>query len=101
MVSSYNFGFFSSYVPSRAFNGISLMGCIKKGIEWFYNGHFLVNSEWKQNWVDKYMGDGTMPIGPSIPDQFQNGDGSVFILSTDAFEVIETCDNYEVDLEEP
>lgn len=52
----------------------------KKGIEWFYNGHFLVNSEWKQNWVDKYMGDGTMPIGPSIPDQFQNGDGSLGVL---------------------
>ena len=26
------------------------------------------------------MGDGTMPIGPSIPDQFQNGDGSLGVL---------------------
>ena len=65
-----------SYTPSDVLPENAGYESIKKGIEWFYNGHFLVNSEWKQNWVDKYMGDGTMPIGPSIPDQFQNGDGS-------------------------
>ena len=47
-----------------------------------------------------YVGMSTSVGGVKFP-QFQNGDGSVFILSTDAFEVIETCDNYEVDLEEP
>ena len=69
-----------SYTPSDVLPENAGYESIKKGIEWFYNGHFLVNSEWKQNWVDKYMGDGTMPIGPSIPDQFQNGDGSLGVL---------------------
>lgn len=33
--------------------------------------------------------------------QFQNGDGSVFILSTDSFEILENDDDYEIDLKEP
>ncbi len=65
-----------SYTPSDVLPENAGYESIKKGIEWFYNGHFLENTERKQNWVDKYMGEGTMRIAPSIPDLFQYGDGS-------------------------
>lgn len=53
---------------------------IKKGVEWFYNGHFLVHSDWKRDWADKYMGDGVAPVGPELPSNFKDGDGSLGIL---------------------
>ena len=56
------------------------MNSIKKGVEWFYNGHFLVHSDWKHDWADKYMGNGIAPVGPELPRNFKDGDGSLGIL---------------------
>ena len=53
---------------------------IQKGIEWFYNGHFLIHQDWKESWIMKYIGDGTMPIGPELPEDAPNGDGSLGVL---------------------
>lgn len=43
-----------------------------------------------------YVGMSTSEANVKFP-QFQNGDGSVFILATDAFTVLETSEDYEVD----
>lgn len=53
---------------------------VKKGIQWFYNGHFLIHDSWKEDWVDKYIGDGAMPIGPELPRDIPDGDGTSGIL---------------------
>ena len=53
---------------------------IAKGVEWYYNGHFLVHPSWKKDWADKYMGDGLMPVGPELPADMPNGDGSLGVL---------------------
>ena len=53
---------------------------IQKGIEWFFNGHFLIHQDWKESWVMKYIGDGTMPVGPELPDDAPNGDGTLGVL---------------------
>lgn len=53
---------------------------IAKGIEWYYNGHFLVDSTWRTAWYEKYQGDGTMPVGPELPADAENGDGSLGVL---------------------
>ena len=53
---------------------------IEKGIEWFYNGHFLVDSSWKKDWLDKYEGDGSAPFGPELPQTAKDGDGSLGVL---------------------
>jgi len=54
--------------------------CVRRGIEWFYNGHFLVSPSWKAEWVDRYIGDGTMPVGPALPRDAKDGDGSCGVL---------------------
>ena len=53
---------------------------IAKGIEWYYNGHFLVHPSWKKEWADKYMGDGLKPVGPELPADLPDGDGSLGVL---------------------
>lgn len=53
---------------------------VSKGIEWFYNGHFLIDESWKADWLDKYIGDGSMPVGPELPPDLKNGDGSQGVL---------------------
>ncbi len=53
---------------------------IEKGIEWFYNGHFLVDESWKKDWLDKYEGDGSAPFGPELPSTAKDGDGTLGVL---------------------
>ena len=53
---------------------------VRKGVEWYYNGHMLVDESWKHEWVDRYIGDGSMPTGPGLPDSLQNGDGSLGVI---------------------
>jgi hypothetical protein len=53
---------------------------VEKGIEWFYNGHFLIHNSWQKDWVDKYIGDGAMPMGPELPENFPDGDGTLGVL---------------------
>ncbi|MDD3038015.1 hypothetical protein [Bacteroides sp.] len=53
---------------------------IAKGIEWYYNGHFLIHDSWKKDWLDKYIGDGSMPVGPELPRDAKDGDGTSGVL---------------------
>ena len=69
-----------SYTQTESLPSNARYQSIKKGIEWFYNGHFIVHPNWKTSWVDKYMGDGTMPVGPGLPEDLEDGDGSLGVL---------------------
>lgn len=53
--------------------------CIKKGVKWFFNGRFFVDSSWKDDWL-KYQGDGTKPFGPPVSQDKPNGNGMLGIL---------------------
>ena len=53
---------------------------VRKGIEWFFNGHFLVHPSWKESWPFRYQGDGLQPVGPELPADAENGDGSLGVL---------------------
>ncbi len=52
---------------------------ILKGVKWFFNGHFFIDSSWENMYL-KYQGDGTNPYGPPVNSHFPNGDGSLGIL---------------------
>lgn len=52
---------------------------IKKGVDWFFKGHFFVNSSWKKMYL-KYQGNGLSPIGPPVKRSWPNGNGSLGIL---------------------
>lgn len=53
---------------------------IIKGCEWFYNGNLIVDKSWKKDWIDKYIGDGSMPVGPQVDLSLPDGDGSFGVL---------------------
>ena len=53
------------------------LDAVRKGIEWFYNGHFLVHPSWKADWIDKYK---AVTVGPGLPDDLPDGDGSLGVL---------------------
>ena len=53
---------------------------VQKGVEWYFNGHFLVDASWRDAWVGRYQGDGTMPVGPSLPEDAADGDGTLGVL---------------------
>ncbi|MDO6437243.1 hypothetical protein Q4534_07500 [Cyclobacterium sp. 1_MG-2023] len=52
---------------------------VKKGVDWFEKGKFYIAEDWKDYWL-KYQGDGTNPIGPPVPEDFQSGDGTEGLL---------------------
>ncbi len=52
---------------------------VAKGVQWFYNGKFLIDSSWKDTWL-KYQGDGTNPFGPAMDLHLPSGNGSLGIL---------------------
>lgn len=59
---------------------------IEKGANWFYKGKFLIHPSWKERWLS-YQGNGSMPVGPSVPQSFSCGDGSMGILEGHASNV--------------
>ena len=52
---------------------------IRKGVDWFFAGHFFVDSSWKKMYL-KYQGNGLSPVGPPVKRSWPNGDGSLGIL---------------------
>ena len=53
---------------------------IEKGIEWFYNGHFLVEDSWKKDWVDNNNGGDGTPLTSPLPRTAKDGDGSLGVI---------------------
>lgn len=68
------------YQQTESLPAASRRDCVAKGIEWYYNSNVIVDSSWKENWADLYIGDGTMPVGPEVPSEFKDGDGSLGVL---------------------
>ncbi len=52
---------------------------IRKGVEWFFKGHFFVAPSWESEYL-KYQGKGTSPLGPPVKESWPNGNGSLGIL---------------------
>lgn len=71
---------FPTFSETEELSATARKESVKKGIEWFYNGHFLIHESWQKDWVDKYMGDGSMPVGPELPRDSKDGDGTVGVL---------------------
>ena len=69
-----------SYGENQNLPDTARLASVRKGVEWFFNGHFLVDPSWKAEWLDKYQGDGLMPVGPSLPDDAADGDGTSGVL---------------------
>lgn len=55
------------------------MNSIKKGVQWFDNGRFLIDSSWQGD-ILKYQGDGSAPFGPGMSQDKRSGDGRLGIL---------------------
>lgn len=52
---------------------------VAKGVDWFAKGRFYIHPDWKELWL-KYQGDGGNPVGPPVPRNMPNGDGSLGLL---------------------
>ena len=52
---------------------------VRKGVQWFWGGHFLVHPSWKPAYLEKYQGI-EPPVGPELPTDALDGDGSLGIL---------------------
>ncbi len=57
----------------------AMIHAVRKGVEWFWGGHFLVHDSWKADYLDKYQGFDS-PVGPALPVESLDGDGSMGIL---------------------
>ncbi len=55
------------------------LNSIEKGVEWFDNGKFFIDSEWEDFFLAQ-QGDGTNPMGPPVADSLSNGDGRLGLL---------------------
>lgn len=52
---------------------------VKRGVNWFFNAHLLVDSSWKDEWL-KYQGNGLNPIGPPVKRNAKTGNGTLGII---------------------
>ena len=69
-----------AYSQSQKLPEKARIQAVQKGIEWFFNGHFLIHPSWKESWLMRYQGDGLMPVGPELPADAENGDGTLGVL---------------------
>ena len=69
-----------SYSRDQKLPGTARLQAVQKGIEWFFNGHFLIHPSWKESFLFRYQGDGRMPVGPELPADAEYGDGTLGVL---------------------
>lgn len=54
---------------------------IRRGIEWFNNGHFFVHPDWKEIWEKNGNIHNVTPVGPPLDlNKHHNGDGTLGII---------------------
>lgn len=53
---------------------------IRKGIAWFDNGRFFIHPAWKEYWHQYDGKNGTTPVGPPLPADKPDGNGSLGII---------------------
>ena len=69
-----------SYSMDEALPDSAKVHAVRRGMEWFFKGHFLVHPSWKESWQMRYQSDGLMPVGPELPSDAADGDGSMGVL---------------------
>ncbi|RHU22101.1 hypothetical protein DXD68_22985 [Parabacteroides sp. TM07-1AC] len=52
---------------------------ISRGLEWFFNGRFFIDSSWKELQLER-QGDGLMPVARALPTDSKVGNGTMGIL---------------------
>jgi len=67
------------YSANQTLPGDSKKRMIEKGVDWFYKGRFFIHPSWKEMWL-RNQSNGSMPVAPSVPQSYPNGDGSMGIL---------------------
>lgn len=68
-----------SYTKEEVLPADALTTSVKKGVEWFWKGHFFVHPVWFDRYKT-YEGEGKTPFGPPLDQDASNGDGSMGIL---------------------
>lgn len=74
------------YAKKEALPADATATSIRKGVEWFKNARFYIHPDWKDHWL-KFQGNGTMPVGPMVPENFPNGNGMMGLLEGHASRV--------------
>ncbi|WP_106827769.1 hypothetical protein [Parabacteroides pacaensis] len=67
------------YIQSQPLPAQAKKEMVEAGLQWFFNGHFLVHPNWKELQLQK-QGDGLQPVGAALPDTAATGDGTLGIL---------------------
>lgn len=52
---------------------------IRKGVDWFWKGHFFVHPSWREDYLMKYQ-NVYLPKGLALPQTAADGDGSMGIM---------------------
>lgn len=68
-----------AYARNAALPAEARMNSIKKGVDWFFKGHFFVHPAWQAD-VTRYEGNGASPVGPPLDASKPNGDGRLGVL---------------------
>lgn len=68
-----------TYIKEAALSADAGKEMVKRGLDWFFNGRFLIDSSWKELQLDR-QGDGLMPVSRALPSDSKSGDGSLGIL---------------------
>jgi hypothetical protein len=74
------------YTKSETLPADAVSTSIRKGVDWFSNARFYIHPDWKENWV-RYQGNGTMPVGPPVPQENALGNGMMGMLEGHASRV--------------
>ena len=68
-----------TYISDQPLSDDAGKKMISRGLEWFFNGRFLVDLSWNELQQER-QGDGLMPVGRALPSDSKVGDGSMGIL---------------------
>ena len=68
-----------SYSPTDTLPSDAALQSIRRGADWLSGGRFIVHPSWLAD-VISYQGDGSMPVGPSVPQDKLPGNGSLGVL---------------------
>lgn len=68
-----------TYGRNEALPPHAMQTSIRRGIQWFFNGRFLIAPSWEKMYL-KYEGNGTSPLGPPVSLSLPSGNGTLGIL---------------------
>lgn len=68
-----------AYGKNDALPDSAAIHAIRKGVDWFWKGHFFVHPSWRDDYLMKYQ-NVYLPKGPALPQTAADGDGSMGIM---------------------